>query len=163
MVDLAWTWMVGTTCKVNLSNSSNVKFVTTWILLVRFAYYPKHLECQWLGVWIAPLPPSFHVKWTNHWSWKLLLSSFEKWQAHLGPCFPRHLHNLKMRWNHHYFKNPFWGAWGRNKIKFEMKTRGRKEEKPPPYIVHMNILIYILVSNIIWALHCFTLLVMMIK
>jgi hypothetical protein len=57
----------------------------------------------------------------------------------------------------------FWGAWGRNKIKFEMKTRGRKEEKPPPYIVHMNILIYILVSNIIWALHCFTLLVMMIK
>lgn len=57
----------------------------------------------------------------------------------------------------------FWGAWGRCLLKFEVKTRGRKEERLLPYIVHMKILIYILVFNIIWALHCFALPMTMIK
>ncbi len=57
----------------------------------------------------------------------------------------------------------FWGAWRRRLLKFEVKTRGRREERPLPYIAHMKILIYILVFNIIWALHCFALPMTMIK
>jgi hypothetical protein len=71
MVDLAWTWMIGTTCKVNSSNSSNVKFVMTWILLVWLALQAKWSGERFYQLWDLPPKNSF---WLATMGWHPLMN-----------------------------------------------------------------------------------------